>query len=358
MKRTYQQHQGDPNYDCDSGLSCDDTFKVCLNLPRTLDQPCNATGEPSCAVGLSCEARTLRCVAPAEYNDYCNPAGGLPCNASASLSCAPTSSQCMREPRQLNEPCTGLDGTAAFSCSEGYACEVGVSGECRARGVAGEPCHATLPCADGYSCHPWIQKCYDAPRKLGQPCTDTIPCGQDPQLGDLQCDLNSTMKQCLHSPRLAGQYCSEDFPCADGLACDLWASFTCVRPIREGGHCWGTLPCKEGMSCSPVDQKCRYTPRQAGQDCGETPDQQCAPGLVCHPYYKICRETAANKNTCFTNEAGLSWACEDGLSCQSGFNRCYQSPRKSGEPCSADSPCAAGLLCDNQYPYCVPPPAT
>lgn len=102
------------------------------------------------------------------------------------------------------------------------------------------------------------------------------------------------------------------------------------------------------MNCDPTDQKCKYTPRQAGQACSATvAGRTCAAGLVCHPKFADCVETSSHGDFCY---AGM--ACDPGLSCQPGIQQCFSVPRAWGEPCNAANPCMAGLECDPAYPYC------
>lgn len=55
-----------------------------------------------------------------------------------------------------------------------------------------------------------------------------------------------------------------------------------------------------------------------------------------------------------------SYPCATGYSCAAGFQTCFPTPRKSGQPCdpaASPSECDAGLACDERYPYCSSPAA-
>lgn len=105
----------------------------------------------------------------------------------------------------------------------------------------------------------------------------------------------------------------------------------------------------------------------------------CDAGLTCHPFLQKCYNSPrAEGQPCslgfgcgggLTCEAGsqvcvgpqdhggachLTRQCAEGLSCQPGVQRCYNSPRTVGEPCSAGFACSEGLTCYAGIQKCFP----
>ena len=67
----------------------------------------------------------------------------------------------------------------------------------------------------------------------------------------------------------------------------------------------------------------------------------CASGLSCHPFVQKCYDSPRKHG----QPCMWGYSCGSGLSCQPGVHKCYHSPRELGEPCMAGHSCGTGLSC-------------
>ena len=90
--------------------------------------------------------------------------------------------------------------------------------------------------------------------------------------------------------------------------------------------------------------------------CGEFKDGcsafcPCNKNLSCHPVVQKCYDDPRKEG----QPCVAGHPCGPGLTCQPGVHKCYNSPRQEGEPCSFGFSCASGLWCEAGTQTCRKP---
>ncbi len=252
------------------------------------------------------------------------PAVGEPCGpggaCAVGLLCI--ADQC-EAPVEVGGACASDD-----ACAPPLRC---VAGACSAlKNVGGACVHATA-CAPGLMCDAGACKA----RPMGA-CSADAPCGN--------LDFCATPRRCMVRGE-PGASCDEDAACVAGLRCEMGA---CVANPGLDQPCVNGVLCAAELACDTDNGSCKPLPG-AGQACGFAIDGPyvCAPPLGCVD--NVCGPLPESGELCTVDNR-----CAAGLGCDFTPDGSLCVPLKDvGGACQTDRTCAVGLYCDYTVGQCA-----
>lgn len=249
----------------------------------------------------------------------------------------------------------------AGGCTNDSQCDVGsvcvsatVPGSCVVLPTSGGAClkKASAECAAGLLCA--AGTCVSpGSRKDGEPCSHNVDC-----VSGLICDWSSSPYVCGR-PKYGGETCGNDTDCVTGLVCKRDGTFSvtgycqcpscavdevcgatgCIKPgtVPLGEVCYHNVDCDGGNICLWAGSPHVCAP-PATRDAACGHDTDCASGLLCAQYRRICRPTCHRDSECGSGELCVGYALNSlGLLCVT--------PGAIGARCLFARQCAEGLAC-------------
>jgi hypothetical protein len=329
----------DFGYYCNGATSCQPKGEEGDNCTYEDDVDAPGTHPSSCNTGLSCDPKTLKCVAACADGYECAVDSQCPSGSS----CAP-----VYDGDELFHVCRKLGSGATAKCDsekdcvEAQYCDLSADpGSCAPDKDQNEDCTNTPgQCADGTYCDGATCLAFKLPTEVCSRTTESTLPPKDPNSGvsnypecaptlagcipRFDADLIATEFKCRSALNPNGEGCLLDEDCTSGK-CEVIADMgeghlakTCTAGANVGAKCDTDTADKEALSCKPgsfcnTDGKCEAQ-GEPGAEC-ENPDTNaedntlCAAGLCMKQWNAyMCTDAPVPKNaggtglTCDGNE--------------------------------------------------------